>query len=59
MIMGAPSMNMNVEAFLAYGDLTWEDTEVVEFGGFGAAWKGMVDGSVDAGFAITSAGQCV
>ncbi|MBR9763362.1 MAG: TAXI family TRAP transporter solute-binding subunit [Rhodobacteraceae bacterium] len=56
-IMGSPSMNMNVEAFLAYGDLTWDDTEVVEFGGFGAAWKGMVDGSVDAGFAITSAGN--
>jgi TRAP transporter TAXI family solute receptor len=56
-IKGGPSLNLNVEAFLAYGGLTWADVEVVEFGGFGASWKGMVEGSVDAAFAITSAGN--
>ena len=56
-VKGAPALNVNNEAYLAYGGLTWDDVEKVEFGGFGASWKGMIDGSVDAAFASTNSGR--
>ncbi len=55
-IKGAPALNTNTTSWLAYGGLTWDDVEKVEFGSFGAAWKGMVDGSVDVAFSSTNAG---
>ena len=48
---------MNVTAYLAFGGLTWDDVEKVEFGGFGDSWKGMVNGQVDAAFASTNSGK--
>jgi len=36
--------------------LTFDDVEVVEFGGYGAMWKGMVSGQIDAAFASTVSG---
>ena len=54
---GAPALNVNNEAYLAYGGLTWDDVERVEFGGFGDSWAGMIDGSVDAAFASTNSGR--
>jgi TRAP transporter TAXI family solute receptor len=56
-VKGAPALNVNAQAYLAYGGLTWDDVEKVEFGGFAASWKGMVDGSVDAAFASTNSGR--
>ncbi len=56
-IKGAPALNVNAEAWMAYGGLTWDDVERVEFGGYGASWKGMIDGSVDAAFGITTSGN--
>lgn len=56
-IKGAPALNTNTRAWLAYGGLTWDDVEEIEFGGFGAAWKGIVEGTVDAAFSATNAGQ--
>ncbi len=56
-VKGAPALNVNNEAYLAYGGLTWDDVEKVEFGGFGASWAGMIDGSVDAAFASTNSGK--
>lgn len=56
-VKGSPSLNVNNEAYLAYGGLTWDDVERVEFGGFGDSWTGMVDGSVDAAFASTNSGR--
>ena len=56
-IVGAPALNVNVEAYLAYGGLTWDDVERVEFGGFGASWTGLVEDQVDAVFASTNSGQ--
>lgn len=56
-IVGAPALNVNTEAYLAYGGLTWDDVEVVEFGGFGDSWKGLVEGQVDAAFASTNSGM--
>ncbi|MGA0924262.1 MAG: TAXI family TRAP transporter solute-binding subunit [Rhodobacteraceae bacterium] len=56
-VKGAPALNVNNEAYLAYGGLTWADVERVDFGGFGDSWKGMVDGSTDAAFASTNSGM--
>ncbi|MDF2233903.1 TAXI family TRAP transporter solute-binding subunit [Albimonas sp. CAU 1670] len=56
-VKGAPALNVNMEAYLAYGGLTWDDVEVVEFGGYGDSWKGMVNGDVDAAYAIMTSGS--
>ncbi|MEO1556339.1 MAG: TAXI family TRAP transporter solute-binding subunit [Pseudomonadota bacterium] len=56
-VRGAPALNVNNEAYLAYGGLTWDDVERVEFGGFGDSWAGMIDGRVDAAFASTNSGR--
>lgn len=55
-IKGAPALNTNTTSWLAYGGLGWDDVDIVEFGGFGAAWKGMVDGTVDVAFSSTNSG---
>lgn len=55
-IAGAPALNLNMEAYLAYGGLGWDDVEVVEFGGYGASWKGLIGGQVDAVFGSTNTG---
>lgn len=56
-VKGAPALNVNNEAYLAYGGLTWKDVEKVEFGGFGDSWAGMVGDQVDAAFASTNSGK--
>jgi TRAP transporter TAXI family solute receptor len=56
-VKGAPALNVNNQAYLAYGGLTWDDVERVDFGGFGDSWKGMIDGSTDAAFASTNSGR--
>ena len=56
-IVGAPALNVNTEAYLAYGGLTWDDVERVEFGGYGDSWRGLIEGQVDAAFASTNSGQ--
>ncbi len=56
-VKGAPALNVNNEAYLAYGGLTWDDVEIVEFGGFGASWDGLIAGEVDGVFASTNSGK--
>lgn len=56
-VVGAPALNVNTEAYLAYGGLTWDDVERVDFGGFGASWTGLIEGQVDAVFASTNSGK--
>jgi len=56
-VKGAPALNVNVTAYLAYAGLTWDDVTKVEFGGFSDSWKGMVNGQVDAAFASTNSGK--
>ncbi|MGJ8547174.1 MAG: TAXI family TRAP transporter solute-binding subunit [Sulfitobacter sp.] len=56
-IAGAPGLNVNTEAYLAYGGLTWDDVERVDFGGYGASWKGLIEGQVDAVFGSTNTGS--
>ncbi|MDH3665543.1 MAG: TAXI family TRAP transporter solute-binding subunit [Paracoccaceae bacterium] len=56
-VKGAPALNVNNQAYLAYAGLSWDDVEKVEFGGFSDSWKGMVNGQVDAAFSSTNSGK--
>ena len=55
-VRGAPALNVNTEAFLACGGLTWDDVERVDFPGYAAMWNGAVNGQVDAAYANTVSG---
>ncbi|MGH1351014.1 MAG: TAXI family TRAP transporter solute-binding subunit [Methyloligellaceae bacterium] len=55
-VVGSDALNIGMEAALAFGGLTWKDVTVVKFPGYGASWKGMVSGQVDAAFASTVSG---
>jgi TRAP transporter TAXI family solute receptor len=57
MVVGAPSLNQNAMAVLAFGGLTRNDVKLVEFSSYGAMWKGMVNNEVDAAIASTISGQ--
>ncbi|MCW5730534.1 MAG: TAXI family TRAP transporter solute-binding subunit [Alphaproteobacteria bacterium] len=55
-VVGSAALNTNMEALLAFGGLTWNDVQKVEFSGYGAMWKGMVANQVDAAIASTISG---
>ena len=56
-VVGAPSLNQNITALLAFASLTWNDVKKVEFGGFGEAMDGIVNNQVDAAFSSTISGN--
>jgi uncharacterized protein len=56
-VIGAPSLNQNITALLAFANLTWNDVKKVEFGGFGQAMDAIVANQVDAAFSSTISGQ--
>jgi TRAP transporter TAXI family solute receptor len=56
-VVGAPSLNQNALATLAFAGLTRDDVKIVEFSSFGAMWKGMINNDVDAAFASTITAQ--
>ena len=55
-VRGAPALNVSMEAYLACGNLTWDDVVRVDFPGYDAAWNGVINGDVDAGFGTTVSG---
>jgi TRAP transporter TAXI family solute receptor len=56
-VIGAPSLNQNITALLAFANLTWNDVQKVEFGGFGQAMDGIINNQVDAAFTSTISGK--
>ena len=56
-VVGAPSLNQNITALLAFANLTWSDVKKVEFPGFGQAMDGIIANQVDAAFSSTISGQ--
>lgn len=56
-VIGAPALNQNITAILAFANLTWNDVKKVEFGGFGAAMTGIINNQVDAAFSSSISGQ--
>ena len=56
-VVGSPALTQNMMAILAFGGLTAKDVKIVEFSGYGAMWKGIVNNEADAGFASTISAQ--
>jgi uncharacterized protein len=56
-VIGAPALNQNITAMLAFANLTWNDVKKVEFGGFGAAMDGIINNQVDAAFTSSISGK--
>ncbi|AWB32490.1 TAXI family TRAP transporter solute-binding subunit [Orrella marina] len=56
-VIAAPSVNAAVTGILAFGGLTWDDVEKVDFGGFGASMDGVVGNRVDAAFTSSISGK--
>lgn len=56
-VKGAPALNMNAEAFLAFGGLTWKDVVKVEVPGWGQSAEAVINGQADAthGSTVSSA----
>ncbi|MGM0985053.1 MAG: TAXI family TRAP transporter solute-binding subunit [Pseudomonadota bacterium] len=52
-IRGDDALNKGTEAYLAFGGLTWDDVERVEYPGYGRSFDGIIAGSVDASFTTT------
>ena len=56
-VVGAPGLNINPIAILAFAGLTRDDVKIVEFSSYGAMWKGVLNNEVDVGFAVTVSPQ--
>jgi uncharacterized protein len=56
-VIGAPSLNQNITAILAFANLSWNDVQRVDFGGFGAAMDGVINGQADAAFTSSISGK--
>lgn len=56
-VIGAPSLNQNITAILAFANLTWDDVQRVDFGGFGAAMDGIINGQADAALTSSISGK--
>jgi TRAP transporter TAXI family solute receptor len=55
-VAGAPALNANVEAVMGAVGLTWNDVQRVQFGGYGQAMQGIINGQADAGWASSISG---
>ncbi len=47
-VKGAPALNVNLEALMAFGGVTWDDVNKVEFPGWKQAVDGVIGGQADA-----------
>ncbi len=56
-VVGAPALNQNMTAWLAFGGLTWDDVVRVEASGWSASVQGMIDGAIDAAIASTDSSK--
>lgn len=55
-IRGDDALNLGTEAMLAFGGLTWDDVERVEFPGYGRSFEGIIADQSDTAFSVTVAG---
>jgi TRAP transporter TAXI family solute receptor len=55
-VVGSPALNQNALGMIAFGGLTKDDVKIVEFGGFGAMWKGIINNEADAAIISTITG---
>jgi len=52
-VKGAPALNLNAQASLAFAGLTWDDVVKVEVPGWGQSMQAILDGQVDAAHGST------
>lgn len=52
-VQGAPALNWNVSAYLAFAGLTWDDVEKIKVSGFAASFDAIINGQSDAAFSST------
>jgi TRAP transporter TAXI family solute receptor len=52
-VKGAPALNLNTTAGLAYAGLTWDDVEKVVMPGWGQGMQAVIDGQADASWGST------
>ena len=52
-VKGAPALNVNATAVLAFAGLTWDDVKKVEAPGWGQSMQMIIDGQADAAFGST------
>ncbi|CAM4056228.1 TAXI family TRAP transporter solute-binding subunit [Vreelandella rituensis] len=52
-IRGDDALNKGTEAYLAFGGLTWDDVERVDYPGYSRSFDGIIAGNVDASFTTT------
>jgi len=52
-IRGDDALNKGTEAYLAFGGLTWDDVERVDYPGYARSFDGIISGEVDASFTTT------
>ncbi len=53
-VVGGPALNSNMTAYLAFGNLTWDDVTRMRVSGWKASIQGMIDGTIDAAIASTN-----
>ena len=53
-VRGSPALQKAVEALLGFADLTTDDVELVEVGGWAASINGIIDGDIDASITSSS-----
>ena len=54
-IRGDDALNKGTEAFLAFGGLTWDDVERVNYPGYGRSFDGIIADQADASFTMSVA----
>ncbi|MCP1337747.1 TAXI family TRAP transporter solute-binding subunit [Futiania mangrovi] len=54
-VQANPSVNIKVEAILAFAGLTWDDVEVVDVPSYGASLRALVEGTADAAGGVPTA----
>ncbi|WP_136246630.1 TAXI family TRAP transporter solute-binding subunit [Halomonas borealis] len=52
-IRGDDALNKGTEAYLAFGGLTWDDVERVDYPGYGRSFDAIIAGEADASFTTT------
>ncbi|WP_104204143.1 TAXI family TRAP transporter solute-binding subunit [Billgrantia saliphila] len=52
-IRGDDALNKGTEAYLAFGGLTWDDVERIDYPGYARSFDGIIAGDVDASFTTT------
>ncbi len=53
-VVGSPSLQSNVRAFLAFGGMTPDDVQLVEEPSYAGAWQAFANGQIDGMTAVTS-----